>query len=339
MELTPTIASYSGTSFRAIQQLLDAQRLNVVAQVVSGPVERKKLESHTCDELIEMHVFKQEGKLVRLDTAVFLEADIERINQEALTWGRKLAQQVTCTAAPLQDEPAMVKNFVVGMLAINQGLGRLLREKQATLRWDQYTGRYAQTKVDFDEVCPAQLALGPDSLNKIILRGSRFTAVFTGPGGRSYLLPASGKDEAYIWDVNKFLTDAFAMLLRGEIENSWLSAAAEKAGLTRDGQPETVVLNEAMMEIYLPVFEQVMEVTYAFYERILKEMNDLLLSTTSGRQGVPAENMMLHLWRYLRRALAQELYASGFFSDHIPEDGRITIFYENDVPVFEKLLG
>ena len=256
MELTPTIASYSGTSFRAVQHVLDAKRLSVVAQVATGPVERKTLEAHTCDELIEMHVFKPEGDLVRLDTAVFLEADIQRINQAASAWGRKLAQQVTCTAAPLQDEAAVVKNFVVGMLGINQGLGRLLREKQATLRWDQYTGRYAQTKVDFDEVCPARLALGPDSLNKIILRGDHFTAVFSGPGGRSYLLPASGNDEAYIWDVNSFLTDAYAMLLRGEIENSLLSAAAEKAGLTRDGQPETVVLTGAMMEIYLPVIER-----------------------------------------------------------------------------------
>ena len=68
-------------------------------------------------------------------------------------------------------------------------------------------------------------------------------------------------------------------------------------------------------------------------------MNDLLMSTTSGRQGVPAENMMLHLWRYLRRAIAQEMYASGFFSDRIPKDGRITIFYKNGVPVIEKLLG
>lgn len=276
---------------------------------------------------------------MRLDTAVFLEADIQQINQAASAWGRKLAQQVTCTAAPLQDEAAVVKNFVVGMLGINQGLGRLLREKQATLRWDQYTGRYAQTKVDFDQVCPAQLALGPDSLNKIVLRGNHFTAVFTGPGGPSYLLPASGKDEAYIWDVNKFLTDAYAMLLRGEIENPLLSAAAEKAGLTRDGQPETVVLTGAMMEIYLPVIEKVIEATYAFYERILKEMTDLLMSTTSGRQGVPAENMMMHLWRYLRQAIAQELYASGFFSDRIPKDGRITIFYKNGVPVIEKLLG
>jgi hypothetical protein len=46
---------------------------------------------------------------------------------------------------------------------------------------------------------------------------------------------------------------------------------------------------------------------------------------------VPAENMMLNLWRYIRKAIAREMYATGFFMDCVPERGVITIFYENQL--------
>jgi len=99
MELKPVIASYSGTFFRAIQQVLDARGLGTVAQVALAPVERENLDAGICDELVEMHVLKPEGNLVRLDTAVFLEADIVRINHAVLAWGKALAQQVLLAAA------------------------------------------------------------------------------------------------------------------------------------------------------------------------------------------------------------------------------------------------
>jgi hypothetical protein len=49
--------------------------------------------------------------------------------------------------------------------------------------------------------------------------------------------------------------------------------------------------------------------------------------------------MELHLFRYLRRAVARELYASGLFSDRVPETGTITIFFENDVEILNELFG
>ena len=51
-----------------------------------------------------------------------------------------------------------------------------------------------------------------------------------------------------------------------------------------------------------------------------------------------AKNLMLNLWRYLRRAVARELYATGFFTDRVPEAGSITVFYENDVEMLDELL-
>jgi hypothetical protein len=71
----------------------------------------------------------------------------------------------------------------------------------------------------------------------------------------------------------------------------------------------------------------------------LDSLRDLLKSTTCGRRGVPTQNMMLNLWRYLRRALAKTLYAKGFFTDRAPETGVIAIFYENNVELLDRLLS
>ncbi len=48
--------------------------------------------------------------------------------------------------------------------------------------------------------------------------------------------------------------------------------------------------------------------------------------------------MMLNLWRYIRKVTAKELYANGFFTDTIPEEGVLTVFYENDVELVQRLL-
>ena len=53
---------------------------------------------------------------------------------------------------------------------------------------------------------------------------------------------------------------------------------------------------------------------------------------------MPPANMMLNLWRYIRKVTAKELYANGFFTDAIPQEDILTVFYENDVELVKRLL-
>lgn len=53
---------------------------------------------------------------------------------------------------------------------------------------------------------------------------------------------------------------------------------------------------------------------------------------------MPPANMALNLWRYVRKVTANELYANGFLRDTLPEEGILTVFYENDVEQVRRLL-
>ncbi len=44
--------------------------------------------------------------------------------------------------------------------------------------------------------------------------------------------------------------------------------------------------------------------------------------------------MMMNFWRYLRKAVAIQLYKNGFLDDNVPGNGSITIFYENGINYF-----
>ncbi len=343
MDLEPRIASYSAQSSQAIHRFLDRRALDAVARVAQAPVKCTELDHGLCDELIEMHVFREQDGLIRLDTAVFLEEDIHRVNDAASQYAQELARLVIQAAAHMRDEPPAVVNFLIGIVAIGQSLHHALKDELLALDWKGYTGRYAQSKVDFDQVCAARQALGPDLQNKNVLRGEQFTAVFIGPGGPSYLLHAnqasSPGDAETLRQLNLFLTDAYAQLVSGQTDHAALRLAAERVGLFRDGKPEAFVLTNVTIEKYLPTIQAVGQITYTYNAGKLGALRELLASTTSGRQDVPPENMMMHLWRYIRRAIASELYASGFFKDTITETGMITVFFENNVQMLSELLG
>jgi hypothetical protein len=343
MHLRPAIASYSGRSYAAIKAFLDSDVLDVIARVADSPVPQAGLDGQICDGLVEMHVFTEEDGLIRLGTAVFLEEDIQRINAAALQFGQELAAQVAEEAAWMRDEAPEIRNFLVGMIGIQQGLGVALRAEGTALDWRNYGGRYARSKVDFYQVCDAYETLGPDLQIKTVLRGTRFTAVFIGPGGESYPLraqQASGAADpaAYVGYLNAFLTDAYAMLIAGELESPALRSATEQVGLFRDGVPAASVITNETIGPYIPTIQGVQRITHDYYTSQLGSFRELLRSTTSGRQGVPVENLMQNLWRYLRRAITRELYATGFFTDRVPEAGAITVFYDNDVAMLDELL-
>lgn len=343
MELRPAIASYTGQAFEAIKNTLDSRALGIVAQVAATPVARSQLDPIIVAELIEMHVLNDQDGLIRLSTTVFLEEDIMTINDATLAFSSELAELVIKAAPEMQCEPPAVTNFLVGIIAIGQTLHASLKRKKLVVDWKNYQGKYASGKVDFNEDCAALDVLGKDLQTKSVLKGARYTAIFIGPGGHSYLLEA---DYASITEgaasfrrqLNLFLTDAFPMLITGQLESSALRAAAELAGLYRNSKLKTAVLTRTDMKKYSPIIQTVGYAVETLFSGKLDYFRSLLALTTSGKQGVPPENMMMNLWRYIRRAIAGQLYKSGYFTDNVPETGLLTVFYENDIAMLTELL-
>ena len=341
MELEPVIASYTGESYRAIRAFLTAEVLHLIARIAEAPVPAAELDRRVVDELVEMHVLREVDGVVRLDTSVFTEDDIVRLNAVVAPLGRRLAASLAEAVAPLRDEPPAVITFLVGVLGVQQSLGDVMRESGLAVDWAGFGGKYARSKVDFHEVCDAQKAMGPDLLNKSVFRGARYTAVFIGPGRQSYLLrpDAAGDSPGYVAALNAHLTDAYAALLAGTLDDAALRSAAERVGLWRGGEPAAPVITQEAMARYAPTVDAVSAITASYFADKMGTMRALLASTTGGRQGVPPENMMLNLWRYVRRSIARGLYAEGILTDRLPETGLTTLFYANDVAMLARLLG
>ena len=179
--------------------------------------------------------------------------------------------------------------------------------------------------------------------NKSVLRGEKYTAIFIGPGGRTYpsmVSPVDPTDEMRVHRryLLRHLTDAYAMLVGGLMKNDALARMAEQVGLLCHGEPRSALVDEETFQLYLPVVRRISDLSYRFYFSRLEQIYECLRSTTSGRQGVDPENMMMHFWRYCRRALARELYGSGFFTDQVPVTGIITVFYDHEISELGELL-
>jgi hypothetical protein len=344
MKLRPTIASHSTETYQAIRTILDARAMSAVERVATSPARRDELDSEMCGELLAMRVFREEGRVVCLDTAVFLEEDIRLVQEAAAKFGADVAGLVAPAAAKLRGAPPVIINLLVGIAGIGQSVGQLFKDRGLAVRWEHFGGRYPRCKVDFDEICDAYEASGQDLQSKTVLKGTRCTAVFIGPGGVDYRLRLGVMDgspviTAYVRQLNVFLTDAFAALIRGELEDAALQSAAHYAGLYEDGRPRASVLTNEAMTLYLPILEEVKQMTCAYFAEKSESMCELLRSTTSGRQGVPSRNMMMHLWRYVRKAIARELYTERVFTDAVPDAGLVTVFYENSIQALDGLFS
>jgi hypothetical protein len=187
MILKPVIASYSGESYSRIINTLTQDYLDVVAEITNSPADKSDINEEMLHELTEMHVLVEENNSVKLNTAVFLEEDIKRITTVASALGRDLAKKLIDVGTELMNASPEIRNFLGGIIGVGQGTSKFLREKSIVVDWKNYTGKYAQSKVDFDEICDAYNSLGQDLQNKSVFRGERYTAVFIGPGGRNYL--------------------------------------------------------------------------------------------------------------------------------------------------------
>jgi len=273
----------------------------------------------------------------------FLRKDIERILNTVTPLAKELCQHVLECGSAFRNAPPEITIFLAGTIGLEQGVGATVKQKHIAVDWKNYSGKYAQSKVDFDEVCDIYDAIGPDYLNKSVTQGERYTAVFIGPEGNSFKafthkINTSDLSWRYRNHLENYLADAYAMLVKGEIQNESLRKSAEIANMYKQGRPRTTVITNETIHEYESAIQAIIDVASLYYSGKLDTLEALLRSTTAGQQGVPPANMMLNLWRYIRKVTAGELYAHGFFTDTIPEEGTLTVFYKNDVELIRKLL-
>lgn len=343
MKLKPVIASYSGDAFASIQQYLDQDVLDIIASIARSPSRSKEVAIEVLAELVEMHVMEKRGGRVALNTSVFFREDIECIMDTVAPLARGLAQRILQSRTVFRDAPPEITVFLGGIIGLVQGLGMTLKQRNIGVDWKNYAGKYAGSKVDFDELCDVYDAIGSDFLSKTVLQGERYTAVFIGPGENSFPsltdpINVSETGKCYARYLNRYLVDAYAMLVCGEIQNESLRSCAQVADLIRQGEPRTSVITRKTVQEYRDAIETIIDIAWSYYEGKLGALDALLRSTTCGQQGVPPANMMLNLWRYIRKVTAKELYANGFFTDTIPQEGTLTVFYENHVELIGRLL-
>jgi len=181
MKLRPTIASHSTDTYQAIRTILDARAMGAVERVATSPARRGELDSGVCSELVAMRVFREEGHVVCLDTAVFLEEDIRLVQEAAAKFGADVAGLVAPAAAKMRGAPPAITNLLVGIAGIGQSIGQLFKDRGLAVRWEHFGGRYPRCKVDFDEICDAYEASGQDLQSKTVLKGTRYTAVYIAP--------------------------------------------------------------------------------------------------------------------------------------------------------------
>ncbi|HHX63751.1 MAG TPA: hypothetical protein GX702_02560 [Chloroflexi bacterium] len=205
--------------------------------------------------------------------------------------------------------------------------------------WYNKTGKYERSKVDFNQQCRAYDEFGEDLQIKRVIRGERFTSVTIGPGSSNYhdyLIdagrPSSGDAQDFRKNLVHSLTDLFPCLITGQIESEALRNAARLANIDVDDRSSVISVDGA--EVYGSIIRNIGRGCTEYYCANMDRIRSMLSSTEVGQKGAPVENMMMNLWRYLRRAIAIELYESGFLSDAVPTKGCITIFYDNRIDFF-----
>ncbi|MGD1118229.1 MAG: hypothetical protein ABR886_01935 [Dehalococcoidales bacterium] len=343
MKLKPTIASYSGEITDKIEAYLNDRVLDIIAGVAVSPKNRETIPPDVLTELLAMHIFKEKGQLVMLDTTVFLEKDIKMILETVTPLAQELSCKILDCGGGLHQASPEITSFLGGVIGVGQGMGSVIAKENIGVDWKHYTGKYARSKTDFDEICPAYSSMSPDYLNKSVIQGERYTAVFIGPIGQAFKtftfdMNSTDLSRRYREDLNKFLVDAYAKLITGEIQNQALLRSAQTANLYKHSRWRTVVITNDIFQKYENSVNLITEAVTAYYGEKMDDINKLLIATSGGRNGVPPANMILHFWRYIRRTTAAELYRNGFLIDTIPEEGTLTVFYENNVGPLRRLL-
>ncbi len=310
--------------------------IEAAARAGDGP---PHISADTLDELEALHVLRDDGGRIRLTTGVFLQDDVERIIEAVGPKTEELAGGIASAGADLTYAGPELRVFLGGIIGI-EGPSRSAADTARQCA----PGCYPQTKVDFIERCPAFTRLGPDVLNRSVIHGERYTAVFIGPTGHAfktftYEIKTGEASERYRRSLNRFLTDSYARLITGKLKNMDLLATAEATNLRRNGQWRSAVVSNEVYDTYQSAVHRIAATAADWYEDHLPAFRKLLAATASGRQGVPPPAMMMNLWRIVRMITARRLYAAGFFTDDIIREGTLTVFYANNVRPLRDALG
>ncbi len=335
MKLKANIASYNANYFKMKENLTE-ELIDIIYRIANSSIDICDLDVEILNELIDMHIVREEKNSIKINTAVFLEDDIKKIYDLVSELGKELAQKLVENCSGLNKASPEIKNFLGGIIGITQGLSRYNHENEIATEWKNYTGKYAKTKVDFDEVCDLYNSIGKHLFNKTILVGEKYTAVFIGPGGNNYShifrsLYSSKESRNYIDNLLKYITGSYAMLLEGKIKNEYLKKTAERVNIFEDGKPKNILITKELFQEYLPAVNKITKLSCEYYSEKLNLIFKVLSTTTAGRLGASPENMLMHFWRYFSIALAKKLYEYKFLTDNVPTNGSITVFYENEI--------
>jgi AraC-like DNA-binding protein len=322
-----------------IEKLLTDEVKELVYRVAIESTSKRMLDPYICNELCQARIFRTNGDTVHIDTAVFLEDDLLQLQTAVQKLGRDLAQRIITLNVRLPEMQPGIKRLVIGMNGLDQGVFELLISGGYAFDHRSTKGRYAGAKVDFYEVCDAYDRFGPYISGGYGFRGDRYAVKIIGQDHAIYDYMNAGsalnnnKVNDFQININKYLVDVLGGLLRGEISSPSLAAAAEAMGWMKSGKAIVPVITKEVSSVYSGVVKQIHNIIRDFMVDTSKQMNTLLKDSTSGRQGVSPDKLMVDLMRYVRMATHKELYDSGVYTDSLPDGGNITIFRELDAVV------
>ncbi len=322
-----------------VEQLLSDEVKELVCRVALESTSKRMLDPHICNELYQSRIFRTDGDTVHIDTAVFLEDDLLQFQTTVEKWGRDLAQRIIDLNVRLPEMQSGIKRLVIGMNGLDQRVFELLISGGYAFDHRSTRGRYAGAKVDFYEVCDAYDRFGPYLSGGYGFRGDKYAIKIIGQDHAIYDYVNAGislnndKLKGFQININRYLVDVLGGLLKGEISSPSLAAAAEVMGWMKSGKATVSVITKEESSVYSGVVKQVHKVINEFLGDTSKQMNALLIESTSGRQGVSPDKLIVDLMRYVRMATHRELYDSGFYNDNLPDGGNITIFRELDTSI------
>jgi AraC-like DNA-binding protein len=321
-------------SILRVEQLLNDEVKKLVYRIVTETVKESSVDPHISNELGQARVARVEKGIIRIDTALFLEDDLEKIYVSAGRWGADLARRIIGLAQDLPEMTPECKRLLIGMNGIDRGTFELLISGGYAFDHRSTGGRYAGAKIDFYEVCDAYDRFGPYLSGGYGFTGDRFAVRIIGQDRGIYDYLKAGISEAdneqYSFRINagKFLTDALGDLLSGGFSNPSLTAAAEAAGLMKRGNVLVPIITQAEAPVYSNVVKLVRDIIYEFLRETAPDMKKFLMSTLPGQQGVTPDKLMVDLMRYVRMVTHKTLYENKFYTDSLPRGGNITIFRE-----------
>lgn len=250
MRLIESVASYSAAPRELVRQYLTDDVKASLIDLVRTPAAPVRFGDALLAELIEMDVLAVDAGRLRPNTAIFLAEDFAGLYEPIQALGAGIAAVVRDSAAELAICSPNVRNFVGGIMGMNQGLHTILRGMGLTQDWQAKTGRYARTKVDLNEDCPEHDRFGPDLQTKRVHRGELYTSVTIGAGADGFapgeiVDPSSVIDaadaEAYQQTITR-ISAACADYYTGAIEQIQALLAATLVG--KQGVPlQNLTLN------------------------------------------------------------------------------------------------